>query len=301
VNPKTMNEDIWTIKKLLDWTQGYLQKKSFISARLDAELLLAFVLKLKRIQLYLQFDRPLTASELADFKALLTRRAQYEPIAYITGQKEFFSRDFFVSRDVLIPRPDSEVLIEHALKNLDATGKDHLHGFEIGAGSGCLGITLLCENPKLHMTAIEVSQEAIAVCQKNARTHGVSERLHVIHADFLKNDSSWQHQFKNKTFDLVLANPPYIDDLVWETLARDVRDHEPKLALKGGKSGLDFYPEIAAFGQKYLLPSGFVIVEIGDEQGQAVQELFTKQNFKQVFLKQDYAGLDRVVIAKMNS
>lgn len=293
--------DSWTITKILNWCADYFKSKGIDSARLDAELLLAHVLKLTRMQLYLNFDRPLGASELASFKEFVKRRAQREPVAYMTGEKEFWSRAFHVEKGVLVPRPDTEVLIEAVLERLK--GRDgELAGFELGTGSGCVAVTLLAEIPALKMTAVEISETAGRVTLANAERHGVAERLCLIHEDFTQS-IPFSPREKVPTgrmrgsFDFIVSNPPYIAENEFPTLPPDVRDFEPREALDGGKDGLDFYRLLATFSQHALQPEGFIAVEIGETQGAAVSEIFRNAGLAQTAVKKDYAGLDRVVAA----
>lgn len=279
---------IWTIKTLLDWSTKYFQDKEIESARLDAELLLAHTLKIRRLDLYLQFDRPLKPEELADYKSLLQRRIFHEPVAYITGKKEFWSREFFVTPDVLIPRPDTEVLIEVARENMS----EKKHGFEIGLGSGILAITLLLEFPELKMTAIEVSEKAIAVAKKNADFHHVSDRLEIIHGDFFKE------QISKNSYDFIISNPPYVSESEMLTLSPTILKYEPQNALIAGPQGLDFYPAIAEFSRNHLKENGFVAVEMGETQAESVKNIFLKSGFLTLQIKKDYGQKDRVLWVK---
>lgn len=289
----------WTMANLLSWCTGYFQDKALDTPRLDAELLLAHSLGLKRLDLYLKFDQLLKPEELANFKVLLKRRVAHEPAAYIIGKKEFWSREFEVTRDVLIPRPDTEILIEcvlDALKRCRGGVSPPALGFEMGVGSGIIAVTLLAECPELNMTAIDVSEAAIAVAQKNAQRHGVSSRLKMIQKDFLADDAfSGIHD----TFNFIVSNPPYISTREMAVLPPSVKDFEPHLALDGGEGGLRFYHKVLDLALSRLNTHGFVAVEIGEDQGEAVVQLFREAGFT-TQLKKDYAGLDRVVFASKN-
>jgi len=290
--------EVWTIKKMLDWTKSYFQSKNLHSPRLDAELLLGHLLKLTRLQLYLNFDQPLTPQDLTAYKALIKRRSEREPVAYILGQKEFYSREFQVSPAVLVPRADSEVLIEETLIHLQTAEAKEWQGFEIGLGSGCLSITLLCERPTLHMTAIDLSSAALAIAANNAKTHGVESRLQMLELDFLNTNLHAQNAALQNQYDFIIANPPYISEAEFLTLDADVNVYEPKIALTAPQDGLAFYEPIAQFAKTHLYEHGFVIVEIGNEQAAAVEQIFKAAGFNDVCCKKDYAGLDRVVFAK---
>ncbi len=290
----------WNILKLLQWSQNYFAEKNLPSARLDAELLLAHSLSLKRMDLYLQFERLLTPDELAAYKALVKRRAANEPIAYITGKKEFWSREFLVTPAVLIPRPDTEVLVEVVLSSLRKIpppsappllrGAGGILGFEMGLGSGAIAITLLKEIPQLKMTTIEISAEAAAIATANTEKHSVSERLQILNENFLEIKTTAR-------FDFIVANPPYVSETELASLESNVKDFEPHTALVAPDNGLAFYPALAAFAKNNLNDNGFIAVEIGESQGAAVSEVFKSAGLQNVLVKKDYAGHDRVVIA----
>lgn len=295
-----MNE-IWTIKKILDWTQNYFRNKNFSSPRLDAELLLTHILKLSRMELYLKFDRPLNPQELADYKTLIKRRSEFEPIAYILGTKDFYSRTFIVSPHVLVPRPDSEVLIEIVLKELQASTQDSLIGFEMGLGSGCLSLTLLAENPKIKMMALDISELAINVAKQNAFQFKLEDRFNTYLGNFLEDHIKAQTPWCNTEFDFVISNPPYISEGEYHTLNPDVTAYEPKIALTAGERGLDFYAPLATFAQKTLKINGVLAVEIGNEQAQDVMNIFQLAGFCDVICKKDYANQDRVIMARKSN
>lgn len=276
----------WTIKKILDWTQDYFYKKEIDSARLDAELLLSHVLQIKRLDLYLQFDRVLAPKELSAYKALIQRRVEHEPVATILGEKEFWSLTFKVTRDVLIPRPDTEVLVEQVLKKIGGA----VHGFEIGIGSGAIAIALLKEVSFLQMEAVEISKAAVLLSQENARTHGVEDRLKIMVKDFL-NDFSCVRKF-----DFIVSNPPYVSEEDFVKLPQTIKNFEPRLALVAADKGLAFYKVIAQKSHEWLKENGFVAVEIGETQGEAVKNIFLKNNLQDIKIIKDYVGLDRVVI-----
>ncbi|MBF0107513.1 MAG: peptide chain release factor N(5)-glutamine methyltransferase [Deltaproteobacteria bacterium] len=282
----------WNIKKLLNWSIDYLKDREFETPRLDAEILLAYSLGIRRLDLYLQFERPLQSQELSLYKTLIKRRVNHEPVAYIVGKKEFWSRDFFVTPDVLIPRPDTEILIEVILKNF-RENKSEISGFEMGLGSGALAITLLSEMPLLKMTAVEISPKAVEIAHRNAAYHGISGRLNLIAEDFLKY--SRDNPNNGSAFDFVCTNPPYCKSSCLSTLPRSVKDYEPVSALDGGENGLKYYPEIITFAKRHLKPGGLLVTEIGEDQGAAVIKLFKDYGFDNTYIKRDYNGLDRVV------
>jgi release factor glutamine methyltransferase len=311
----------WTILKLLQWTTDYLKTKEMESPRLEAEVLLAHSLNLKRIDLYVQFERPLSAVELASFKTLLKRRVDHEPLAYIVGKKEFYGREFFVSPGVLVPRPETEMLVECVLSACRSSpspalrapspqmgeGKDvaqsALVGFEIGLGSGCIAISLLCEIPTLTMDAVEISEKATQMARKNAEKHGVSDRLNISKADFLSPQNT-EYGRRNTVdgrrstqYDFIVSNPPYVSFEEMQRLPDTVKKFEPHQALEAGSDGLLFYPAIATFAKKHLKTKGLLAVEIGEDQGYRVAEIFKEVGFGEVEVRKDFARRDRVVVA----
>lgn len=282
----------WTLKKLLEWSSDYFEQKGFESARLESEILLAHLLNLRRLDLYLQFERPLSSAELTDYKALIKRRLDHEPSAYIVGYREFWSKKFFVTPDVLIPRPDTESLIELILDHWSAqTDRPRWQGFELGLGSGNISLTLLSEISDLEMTGVDVSSEAIAICQKNTEFHGLEDRLQIINANFLDGNVVPQ----DGQFNLIVSNPPYISEDQMEGLSQTVKDFEPHKALVADDQGLIFYKKLMSFANQHLLKDGLIAVEIGEDQGQAVEEIFKEAGLCQVTIKKDYGGRDRVV------
>ncbi|KIH75943.1 [protein release factor]-glutamine N5-methyltransferase [Geoalkalibacter ferrihydriticus] len=273
----------WTVLKVLEWTAGYFRERGIESARLDADLLLAATLEVDRVGLYLRYDQPLQAQELSRFRALVARRARREPLAYILGEAEFWSLSFKVSSGVLIPRPDTEVLVEEAL----ACGPAEARVLDVGTGSGALAVALVVERPAWQMTALDVSNLALEVATGNAARHGVRERIR-----FLLGDLA---HLPEEEFDLIIANPPYIpsDDL--SGLMADVRDFEPHLALDGGADGLAAYRALASQAPTRLSPGGWLLVEIGQGQEVAVTELFQQAGLGEIHTRADYAGIIRVV------
>lgn len=273
----------WTVLKLLRWTADYFDGRGIDSPRLDAELLLADTLRLDRVGLYLNFERPLQADELTVYREKVRRRAGREPLAYILGETEFWSLPFTVTPAVLIPRPDTELLVEEALKRL--TGAARV--LDVGTGSGALAITLAHERPECRSVAIDVSAAALAVAAENARKNGVAERIEFCHADLAA--------LPDGPFDLIVANPPYIprDDLA--TLMPEVRDFEPRLALDGGHDGLDAYRALARQAGAVLAPEGWLLAEVGIGQASVVQELFAGAGLTELLVSRDLAGIERVV------
>ncbi len=275
--------EVWTVLKLLRWTADYFAGRGIDSPRLDAELLLADMLGLDRVGLYLNFERPLQADELAAFRERVRRRAAREPLAYILGKTEFWSLPFKVTPAVLIPRPDTELLVEEALRRL--TGAARI--LDVGTGSGALAIALAHERPECKVTAIDLSPAALAVATENACNNRVTERIGFESGDL--------NALPEGPFDLVVANPPYIPSGELVTLMPEVRDFEPHLALDGGSDGFDAYRALARQADAVLAPGGWLLVEVGIGQAAAVQELFARAGLTEIFVSRDLAGIERVV------
>lgn len=277
----------WTIRSVLAWARGYLQTKGSPSPRLDAELLLAHVLGKDRMHLYLDLDRPLLESELASYRNLLKRRSESEPVAYILGHREFYSHDFAVTRDVLIPRPETEILVERAVE----MAPESCEVFEIGVGSGAVIISILLERPDLRGRGTDISEAAIAVARENARALGVEERLRLGAGDLFDGVSA--------KFPVIVANPPYVSFDDARLLRQDVVQYEPAGALFAGNDGLDIIRRIVAQASSHLEPGGRLIMEIGHDQRGAVEKMVC-ENAELTLLEwiRDLAGTDRAVIAE---
>lgn len=277
----------WTIRSVLAWARGYLQIKGSPSPRLDAELLLAHALAKDRMHLYLDLDRPLLEGELASYRNLLKRRAEREPVAYILGRREFYSRDFAVNRDVLIPRPETEILVEKAVELAPESGEV----FEIGVGSGAVIVSILLERPDLRGCGTDISEAAITVARENARGHGVEDRLRLLAGDLFEGVSG--------KFPVIVANPPYVSFDEAPLLQEDVLRYEPGQALFAGNDGLDIIRRIVAQASGHLEPGGRLIMEIGHGQRGAVEKM-VGENGELTLLQwiRDLAGSDRAVIAE---
>lgn len=229
------------------------------------------------------------APDAATFDAFIARREKREPVAYIVGRKEFWSLEFEVSPAVLIPRPDTETIVEIAVKELRETPPKRI--LDLGTGSGCLLISLLTEFPNATGVGLDISEEALSLAARNAARHGVETRARFLRADFAAPP--------REQFDLVVSNPPYIADHVIETLEADVRDHEPHVALKGGAAGLDAIERIARALPSVMSPKALVLIEIGADQGQAATKTLRNAALEPVSIARDLAGHERVVVARL--
>lgn len=275
--------ETWTVLRLLKWTAEYFAGKGIEHGRLDAELLLADTLKLNRVGLYLNYDRPLSAEELTAFRKQVERRARREPLAYILGRCEFWSLPFVVTPAVLIPRPDTEVLVEEALKRLPLQGRV----LDVGLGSGAIAVAIAHERSDARVEGLDVSPEALAVAQENAATNGVAERVAFRQGDLFT--------LAGGPYELIVSNPPYIAVGEMPTLMPEVRDFEPSLALVAGADGLDCYRALVPAAWSQLSPGGWLLVEVGANQAKVVSELFTASGYCECFTGRDLAGIERVV------
>lgn len=280
--------ETWTVLRILEWTADYFRSQDIESGRLDAELLLAEVLDLDRVGLYLQYDRPLDKSEQVAYRALVKRRAAREPIAYILGKTEFWSLPMMVSAEVLIPRADTEILVEEALKRMD--GACRL--LDIGIGSGAISIALAHENKQAEVSGIDISPAAVALATANAVANGVAERTNFSVGDLA--------DFSGGPFDLIVSNPPYIPQGDLAGLMPEVRDFEPATALDGGVDGLNAYRAILQQAPDQLNAGGWLLVEIGIGQAAELQQMFTEAGFVDIQIRDDYGGIPRVVTGRKN-
>jgi release factor glutamine methyltransferase len=259
------------------------------NALLDAEVLLADVLGFDRARLFAARRRSLDDRERRAFDALLARRARREPLQHVRGVQEFFSREFFVDRRVLVPRPETELLVEVALDLAgpfrDATVLD------LGCGCGVVAITIALELPGAAIFASDVSSDAVEVARENARRANVADRIGFGCGDLFA-------AVRGRRFDLVVSNPPYVPRVELERLAPEVRDYEPRIALDGGGDGLDFYRRLAPTAGDVLAEEGAVVVEIGHEQGSAVTGIFAAAGFRVVRMERDLAGIERVLVVR---
>lgn len=287
-----------TVMDVVRLSTKHLADRGVDSPRLDAELLAAHSLGVRRLDLYLQFDRPLDESELAPIRALLRRRAGGEPVAYILGQREFYGRTFAVNPAVLIPRPETELLIERALSWLRERQDEGpmgagLRAADLGTGSGCIAVTLAAEAAGVEVVAVDVSGKALEVARGNAARHGVAQRVSFVRG-------AWWEPIGDGEVDLLVSNPPYVSDAELATLMRDVREHEPLPALVAGPDGLDAYRALLRDAPQHLRAGGAVLLEIAPQRSDRVVALVRDAwPAAEVSAHVDLAGLARCVEARL--
>lgn len=283
--------EAWTTRRLIVWISDDLAARGMSSPRLDAELLVAHALSCDRVQLYMDMDRPWGDAELAVVRALLKRRRAFEPIAYIRGEREFYGRRFAVDRRVLIPRPDTETLVERALVLLPVDASVRI--LDLCTGSGAIGITLAAERPLADVDVTDVSGDALAVALANAQALGVGERVHCLLGDLMAATPP------EARYQLIACNPPYIAEASRSTLARDITEHEPSLALFADDGGLAFYRRLALQLASRLLPGGAALLEVGAGQAADVMGMLSAQaELHDVVSHTDLGGIERVVEAR---
>lgn len=286
-----MNDKIWTIGRILKWTEQYFKDKGIESPRLDAEVLLAHVLEKQRIYLYVHFDEPLQPGELAAYREMIKKRVLRVPVAQILGEKEFMGLTFKVTADTLVPRPDTEILVQAAVDRLRAmAGEEPLRFADIGTGSGAICLSVLHYLAGTVADTVDISPAARAVAEENAASLGLADRITFHTGDLLQ-------PLSGISFAAILSNPPYIPEADIVKLAPEVRLKEPHTALSGGQDGLDFYRRLANEAPAMLVPGGFTAFEVGIHQAGDVAALL-KANplIDRTEILPDYAGIDRVVV-----
>jgi len=281
----------WTIARLLSWTSDYFNSHGIDSPRLTAELLLSHSLSIKRLDLYLQHDKPLSQEELACFKSLIKRRVDREPVAYITGTKGFWTLDLAVTPDVLIPRPDTECLVDSAIQVLPRTNENNpMNILDLGTGSGAIILSIASERPDNRYFAVDISDKAVHIARKNRDSNNIKA-----HVSFILGQ--WFGPFaKRQIFDLIVSNPPYIPSEDIAHLEPEITRYDPMLALDGDADGLSCIRSILAEASAYLKDGGYLMMETGFDQKPAVMEMAEKCGFyEKVEYIRDAAGHDRVV------
>ena len=292
-----MSPKIWAIKNLLKVTTDYLQEKQIENPRLTAEVLLAHQLNIDRVTLYINFDQPLNESEISGYRSLIKRRLQHEPLQYITGVQEFWSLDFIVNPQALIPRPESELLVELAINQLKPPNAFENHPpkiLDLGTGCGALAISLTKEVQEAKIWATDISSGALKLANLNARKHGVADRIKFKHGDL------WNPLINQDiTFDIILSNPPYIACEEYNDLPPEIRDYEPRLALDGKGDGMYYIEKILKGGLHFLNTGGLILLEMApDQTNEALNLIGQIKGYGESSRIKDYSHRYRVVMAQ---
>jgi len=287
---KTLATD-WTIREVLNWTRGYFEAAGIVQPRLEAEILLAHALEVDRLHLYLAPDKPLTTDERTRYRTVIQKRHEGTPLQHIIGEVSFYGLRFRVSREALIPRSETEELLDQVLKH--APRDRSIRCLDLGTGTGVLAVCLARYLPKAEVTAADVSQTALLLAKENASLNGVDARIRFVESDWFANVEG--------PFDLIASNPPYIPATAIASLPREVRDHEPRTALDGGDTGMESIARIIESTRAHLASDGLILMEIGETQGPAVMEMMQAAGLEAVSVSQDMAGKDRFAMARRPS
>ena len=285
----------WTIQRLLNWITEYFTNNGLDSPRLSTELLLSHILEMKRIELYTQFDKLVSEPQLDRLHDLVKRAGQNEPVAYLVGKTEFYSLQLNVTRDCLIPRPETELLTERAIEFLRTrTGTQFV--CDLCTGSGCIAIAIARNHPDINIIATDISDAALNVAAQNVAKHNLTDRIRLLCGDLF---DPVMPQLDVDKFDLIVCNPPYVSAAEFEALDKNVKDYEPKLALFAGRQGLDVHRRIIEKVNEFLKPDAALMLEIGYNQEQAVTGLLEHTGcFAEIAIEKDFHNNDRIAIAK---
>lgn len=285
---------IWTIQKLLNWTAEYLTDKGVDSPRLSADLLLSHTLGLKRIDLYTQFDKQVPQQQLNMLHDLVKRAGLHEPVAYLTGMTEFYSLELDITADCLIPRPETELLVQRAIEYL-RTRSGIQYVCDLCTGSGCIAVAIAKNFPEARVTATDISSAALAIAARNVEKHRLNEQIRMLCGDLFEPIIQ---QLDVNQFDLIVCNPPYVSTGEYEKLDKNVKDYEPESALLAGADGMDVYRRIIEKVYEFLKPSAALILEIGYSQGPAVRKLLEQNcDWAEIKIEKDPNDNDRIVTA----
>ncbi len=287
----------WVIKELLPVSIDFLKNKNIESPRLSAEILLAHQLNTDRLKLYLEYDQPVGENDLNQYRAMIKRLVDGEPVQYITGIQEFWSMDFIVNSSVLIPRPETEILVEQALKVYNEEYRDKnpdISVLEIGTGSGAIAIAIASELENTKISAVDISGKALATAKLNAAKHGMEDRI-----DFYEGSLFTPFEKDHQSFDIILSNPPYVTIKDYELLPEKIKNYEPKLALESGEDGLNHIREILEKAPAFLNPGGWIMLEMDPRQTDSALRIINSNiEYSSGKVIKDYSSKDRIVIAR---
>lgn len=279
---------VWTALELRRWGEGYFAEKQIDSPRLTMELMLCHILRYSRLELYLHYDKPLTKSELSSLKAMIARRAKREPLQYILGETEFYGFPFVIDASALIPRPETEFLVEAALEYISRATQP-LSVLDIGTGSGCIALAIAKKSPESRIVAMDLSEQALALAARNQIA------LEVENCEIIKRDI-FREIIVKKPFDVIVSNPPYISSECMKELEPELIRYEPHIALTDGGDGLRFYRRFAEVFPSILAPDGTFFLEIGHGQASDILAIFA--DAYQCSIQNDLAGIPRILIGR---
>ena len=282
-----------TVLEALNGASDYLQNKGIKSARLNSELLLAHILNCKRLELYLSFDRPLQKSETDSYRELLKRRSTFEPLQYIISKVEFYGLEFEVNSSVLIPRPETELLVEAVIESVKKD--ERISILDIGSGSGNIAVALAKNIPSSKVIGLDISEKAVETSIRNAKLNGVENQVMFIQKNILNGIDVPQSDF-----DVVVSNPPYVSINDFNNLDPELRLYEPKIALTDESDGLSFYNKITVLSRSLLKENGKIFFEIGAGQSEAVKSILLENNFTNIIIKKDYSEIERIISGEKN-
>lgn len=277
-----------TVLEAINLSADFLAKKNIESPRINSEHLLAHVLNCKRLDLYLSFDRPLKEEEIDTYRELIRRRSKAEPLQYIIGSVEFFGLDFKVNPSVLIPRPETEILVEKILEYSDKNIP--LKILDIGTGSGNIAVSLAKNLRSCNVIAIDISEDALKIANENSEVNNTNGQIIFTKYDFLKDNN-----FEPESFDLIVSNPPYVSAKEFPLLSPELCVYEPKIALTDNNDGLNFYREISVKARTLLKLKGEIFFEIGAGQAESVKNILLQNNFSEIEIFRDYSNIERVI------
>jgi len=309
-----VSSDDWTIGRLIEWTRGFFARQGVEQPRLEAEILLAHVVGLERIDLYMKYEQVVSEEDRATYRDLVRRRAEGEPSRYLVGTCEFMGLALKVTPDVLIPRPETEVLVEEVIRRVRAgaptpledaaatpgradtpPGSAAVEAIELGTGSGAIAVSLAVHLPGVRVTATDVSGAALAVARTNAEAHGVADRVTLLEGDLYDALDAADA----RPADFLLANPPYVAEGEWAGLSREIREHEPRQALVAGPEGTEIIQRVVRGARAYLKAGGVLLVEIGAGHGRRARDMAEHaRGLADVLIRKDYAGHDRILVAR---
>lgn len=280
-----------TVLEAIKLSTEYFQKKQIESPRANAEILLAEILHCKRLDLYLSFDKPLSGIELNLYREYIKKRAMHIPLQYIIGSVEFYNLKFIVNENVLIPRPETELLVEQIIN--DFKDKSRLKILDIGSGSGNISLSLAKNLKEAFVTGIDISENAINLAKENAELNKINN------VEFKLFDVMSEEIFQLDKFDLIVSNPPYVSEPDFYNLEPELKVHEPRIALTDNADGLSFYNRITSIAKNILEKPGYLYFEIGKDQQKTITDKMRKENFTDIKIYKDYAGIDRIICGEL--